>query len=139
MEKSIKEVLTSKRTALALTLALGIGTSACSSGEAATQHPKKQNVASASNPANPTQRKTTRVNANIYITYFPDGTREINLGGAENESSAGLEDIYQFCVDENLYSESESAGSGTAPLTITQNYSPCSDDKLTPSDFAPGP
>lgn len=117
----MKEFLREKRGALALTVAFGLGASACG-GANASSKPKEAPTLSANG-------------VTIHTQYFSNGVREQTIESDATDSNNGFDvNIVEFCDGKDLVSVANGDLTTTLP-TRTVNYPGCVDGKLTPSDF----
>ncbi len=128
--------------AIALTMILGLGLTACSS------EGKKDP------PAKPHNSKPAPTVPNVQVKYFANGSRElvmtaINKSGAIDGKEgidvygfSAVTDIFQFCDGPDLVEETEgfteNDGNTIANgLARSVSFPGCADGRLTPSDFLP--
>jgi hypothetical protein len=131
-------------------LLVGLGVSACGNSSAhKTTEPKPKTTASAS----PAVSNNIAELPQIQVRYSKNGMRELVFDNIQESgiiqgsktvyNSLSPSNILQWCELGDLHEQSlgfdDKAGVSTAPIDIRENYKPCADNRLTPSDFPPMP
>ena len=104
-----------------------LGLTACSSHPASSAAPSEQVIEGPQN------------SPKTFVTYYPNGTRNIEHVPARNNTNIGASAVDQWCDGNILYSETISYGSfsdmNSSSFMLTANYACENDSRLTPDDF----
>ena len=135
----------SKFLAVASGIVLAIGMSACGKDDNGSKE-KTSSAAKAKLEAKSTHKEVARqvISKNVYVRYIADGTREIVTDNAEGDLKSQddvLHNIFEFCVNGQMYSQTEGFAYGYEPGPSTVIVpgdiakAACADDRLTINDF----